>query len=202
MKAYCCAAMFGISLLCTTMNAGIAVAQATSKNDMINSLKDQGAASTRSLSLGEADLPKDTPVFIREGTQRGLKIEERKQLDTYVTAYERPVLDISIPFALNSSELSESARKVLLELAAALTSPELKDSKFALGGHTDASGSTGHNQSLSEKRALSVRDFLASYKVSPERLIAAGYGEERPKKGLDPLDAGNRRVEVVNLGAQ
>lgn len=202
MKIRLYAALFAISALCASAAAGISNAQDISKSDLINGLKDKNASSTRSLSLDTAETPKDTPAFIKDGAARGLKIEERKQLDTYVVKYERPALDISIPFALNSADLSEGARKVLLELAGALTSAELKDSKFALGGHTDASGSAPHNQALSERRALSVKSFLASYNVAPERLIAAGYGEERPKKGLDPSDAGNRRVEVVNLGVQ
>jgi outer membrane protein OmpA-like peptidoglycan-associated protein len=202
MKARCAALLVGICVFQVLTTGGLAVAQELSKQDFISKLQDNSASATRSLSGGNAnaDSAKDMPDFVKDGVARGLKIEERKQLDTYVTTYQRPVLNIVIAFDLNSYEISKNAEKVLIELAAALVAPELKDSKFALGGHTDSSGSAAHNQKLSEQRALAVKTFLSAYKVQPERLIAAGYGEERPKQGLDPANADNRRVEIVNLG--
>lgn len=193
--------------LCAVLSAvffvsslGMASGQDLSTSDMIDSLKERGKTPTRSLSANDIGKSRDTPDFMTQETTRGLKIEERKQLDEYVSSYDRPVLDIYIGFGLNSSTLTDAAQTVLLELAAALTSPELSGSKFSLSGHTDASGTNDSNQILSERRALSVRDFLAYHGVPPHRLIAAGYGEERPKPGLDPYDPKNRRVEIINLG--
>lgn len=193
--------------LCTILSAlffisslGVASGKDLSTQDMIDRLKEPRKAPTRSISANDIGKSGDTPGFMTHETTRGLKIDERRQLDEYVSSYDRPVLDINIGFGLNSSTLTDSAQTVLRELAVALTSPDLSGSKFSLSGHTDASGTSESNQLLSERRALSVRNFLASHGVPPHRLIAAGYGEERSTQGLDPNDPKNRRVEIMNLG--
>jgi len=189
-----------LSALVLFSSLDVASSQDLSTQDMIDRLKEPRKTPTRSLSANDIGKYGDMPGFMTHETTRGLKIEERKQLDEYVSSYDRPVLDIYIGFGLNSSALTDSAQTVLRDLAVALTSSELSGSKFSLSGHTDASGTSENNQFLSERRALSVRDFLASHGVLPHRLIAAGYGEERPKQGLDPEDPKNRRVEIINLG--
>jgi outer membrane protein OmpA-like peptidoglycan-associated protein len=65
-------------------------------------------------------------------------------------------------------------------------------------GHTDDLGSNAYNQKLSERRALSVAQFLESRRVNGMRLATAGRGE------LDPVASNasesgrqaNRRVEI------
>ena len=69
-----------------------------------------------------------------------------------------------------------------------------------LGGHTDAKGTDGYNQSLSERRAETVKKFLMeNYKIPAENLVSAGYGETDLKNKTDPAAAENRRVQVVNM---
>lgn len=63
-----------------------------------------------------------------------------------------------------------------------------------IGGHTDASGPEDYNQRLSEKRAQAVQNALIQNGISPQRMLAVGYGETRPISS-DP--AMNRRVEVI-----
>jgi outer membrane protein OmpA-like peptidoglycan-associated protein len=75
---------------------------------------------------------------------------------------------------------------------------EYPTSKFTVEGHTDSVGSEKLNQSLSEKRANSVRDFLVKEGVSADRLTAIGYGEAKPI-ATNNTRAGrkqNRRVEI------
>jgi outer membrane protein OmpA-like peptidoglycan-associated protein len=65
-------------------------------------------------------------------------------------------------------------------------------------GHTDSVGSDAYNQGLSEERALSVGDYLASYGVPRHRLRTEGRGEREPR-ATNATEAGrqlNRRVEV------
>jgi outer membrane protein OmpA-like peptidoglycan-associated protein len=65
-------------------------------------------------------------------------------------------------------------------------------------GHTDSVGSESYNQRLSERRAQSVVDFLASSGVNQSRLYAIGRGELEPRATND-TEAGrqlNRRVEL------
>lgn len=73
-----------------------------------------------------------------------------------------------------------------------------KELKIEIGGYTDATGSNEHNLSLSEKRALSVVDFLVSYGISSDRLKYKGFGNTSPI-GDNVTSEGrklNRRTEV------
>ncbi|MEC7984443.1 MAG: OmpA family protein [Myxococcota bacterium] len=70
--------------------------------------------------------------------------------------------------------------------------------KIRIEGHTDSRGSDIKNKRLSQDRAESVRQYLIQYNIAPERMLAEGFGEERPisdnksKKGRQA----NRRVEI------
>jgi len=66
-------------------------------------------------------------------------------------------------------------------------------------GFTDSTGSDGHNQQLSDRRASSVRTALLGMGMGTERISWRGYGEAYPVAGNDTA-AGrqqNRRVEMV-----
>ncbi len=66
-------------------------------------------------------------------------------------------------------------------------------------GHTDTTGSNEHNQVLSEHRAASVADYLASHGVAHARMATRGFGETAPLYNPDDTDtkrAANRRVEI------
>jgi outer membrane protein OmpA-like peptidoglycan-associated protein len=65
-------------------------------------------------------------------------------------------------------------------------------------GHTDSTGTAGYNQKLSERRALSVAEYLEMRRVNGMRLAIAGKGETQPVASNDS-DSGrqlNRRVEI------
>jgi outer membrane protein OmpA-like peptidoglycan-associated protein len=61
-------------------------------------------------------------------------------------------------------------------------------------GHTDSKGSEAYNQTLSEKRAMSVKNALVQRGVDPARIQTAGYGKSQP---ISSDDAMNRRVSIV-----
>ena len=66
-------------------------------------------------------------------------------------------------------------------------------------GHTDTTGSHEHNQGLSERRAASVAEYLASRGVQSARMATRGFGETAPLHLPDDTDvkkAANRRVEI------
>jgi OmpA-OmpF porin, OOP family len=76
--------------------------------------------------------------------------------------------------------------------------------KIRVEGYTDNIGSKASNQTLSEQRASSVVDWLATHDVDRSRLMAKGYGEARPIASNATAEgrAQNRRVELVReLGA-
>jgi outer membrane protein OmpA-like peptidoglycan-associated protein len=65
-------------------------------------------------------------------------------------------------------------------------------------GHTDSVGNAGYNMDLSNRRANSVANYLASRGVDPRRMSAMGYGLERPiaSNATEMGRAQNRRVEI------
>jgi outer membrane protein OmpA-like peptidoglycan-associated protein len=86
----------------------------------------------------------------------------------------------------------------------ALFLKEYPNVKVEIGGHTDSRGSDAYNLKLSQARAEAVRDYLIKvHNISPDRLIAKGYGERRlvvyPEKTEEDYQM-NRRVEFTILG--
>lgn len=130
------------------------------------------------------------------------EIDETDVVDTQPEAEpeERPPFAFNdILFALNSAEIDGESLWVVRSIADAMLHPALSDARFELAGHTDARGSEAYNQTLSERRAQSVRDALIDFGVEPRRLIAYGYGETRLMFPSNPNADENRRVELVEL---
>lgn len=101
-------------------------------------------------------------------------------------------------FDTNSDKLKGTDWPILQTLADLMKKdPSLK---IEVAGHTDNTGNTAANQTLSEKRANTVKKTLTDkYGVDASRLNAKGYGSEQPIAG-NGEDAGraiNRRVELV-----
>jgi outer membrane protein OmpA-like peptidoglycan-associated protein len=103
--------------------------------------------------------------------------------------------DLLINFEFNSDKLTQAARENLDQFAKALHDPRLKDQKFEIDGHTDATGAELYNLGLSERRASSVVAYLSSQGLDPGELKARGFGKAKPRVA-DPFSPENRRVEA------
>lgn len=114
-------------------------------------------------------------------------------------AQAKPSLSLLIQFDLNSARVKPESQQALANLAVALKSPELSSARFAVEGHTDATGRAEHNQRLSQQRADAVRDVLAAQGVARQRLQTAGKGSAELANSADPASFENRRVRIVNL---
>jgi OmpA-OmpF porin, OOP family len=71
---------------------------------------------------------------------------------------------------------------------------------ISIAGYTDASGSDAHNQELSERRALSVAQYLAVHGMKAHRSVQVhGFGKANPVASNTTAEgrAQNRRVEIV-----
>ncbi len=70
--------------------------------------------------------------------------------------------------------------------------------KIEIQGHTDNIGSQSYNLKLSQQRAETVRTYLIKHGISPDRLIAKGYGDSKPiaSNTTSQGRALNRRVEI------
>ncbi len=100
----------------------------------------------------------------------------------------------------NKYTLKPEARERLARISGiVLAYPDLK---LQIGGYTDSIGSDEYNQTLSEKRAESVRDYLVSSGVSINNVFAQGMGKADPVAD-NSTAAGrksNRRVEMIVSG--
>lgn len=101
----------------------------------------------------------------------------------------------NVLFGYNQSNLSANSYRSLDKLARVLDKYE--DTNLEIDGHTDDRGTDAYNQTLSEKRANSVAEYLRSKDIPGSRITTRGYGERYPKysNATDNGRAGNRRVE-------
>ena len=119
--------------------------------------------------------------------------EMKRELDTkgHVALY--------INFDFNKADIKPESQPTVDEIAKLLSSnPDLS---LAVEGHTDNVGSAEYNRQLSEARARSVAGALAARGIESRRLMAAGYGPDKPIADNSAEDgrAKNRRVELVKM---
>lgn len=110
--------------------------------------------------------------------------------------------DSGILFATNSSTLSDASKSALRNFANSLKANPDTDIKIV--GYTDNTGSVDYNQTLSEKRAKSVYDYLMLQGVSSDRMFYEGKGVHDPVASNSTPEgrALNRRVEIIILANQ
>lgn len=101
----------------------------------------------------------------------------------------------SVQFALNSAEINRESAAVLDELAGMLRG---RNSNITISGHTCSLGSDAYNQRLSERRAASVKSYLAKQGITADSMSTRGYGESMPKfdNSTDEGRRMNRRAEI------
>jgi outer membrane protein OmpA-like peptidoglycan-associated protein len=103
----------------------------------------------------------------------------------------------TILFNSGKSSFKQETFAVLQSITAILK--EFPSSKFSIEGHTDSDGRDAMNQTLSEERAASVKDYLIENGVAKDRLSSTGFGEAKPidTNKTSKGKANNRRVEVL-----
>jgi outer membrane protein OmpA-like peptidoglycan-associated protein len=103
----------------------------------------------------------------------------------------------NVTFASASVDLNARFFSVLDSVGVVLK--EYDKTMVEVAGHTDSVGGSAYNQSLSERRAQTVANYLTSRGVANKRLLTVGAGETHPVASND-TDAGrqaNRRVEIT-----
>jgi len=100
-------------------------------------------------------------------------------------------------FAFDSDRITAEGEAILDEAVSVMNRyPEMN---VRVEGHTDSVGSEAYNMGLGQRRADSVRDYLASQGISSSRMTTRSFGESVPAASND-TDAGraqNRRVEII-----
>ena len=108
----------------------------------------------------------------------------------------RITMTSSTAFDTNSTSIKQGFYTTMDKLADVMT--RYNKTTLTVVGHTDNVGTDKYNQDLSQRRALSVAQYLESKKVNPVRLATAGKGESEPVASNN-TEAGrqqNRRVEI------
>lgn len=104
--------------------------------------------------------------------------------------------DETVKFDFDRAEIKPQYREVLSRIAGILLTAS--GYRVQIYGHTDDIGTEAYNQSLSERRAQAVRDYLVAAGIGPQIISVKGFGKANPIfPGTSPeARARNRRVEI------
>lgn len=146
-----------------------------------------GAAVGTYMDSQRRDLEKNLAPEIQAGQARVQKLSDQVVLVTMTS---------QTAFDTDSSAVKPGFHSTLDKLADVVV--RYGKTTLTVVGHTDSTGSSTHNQKLSQERALSVARFLESRRVDALRLATAGRGENDPvaSNATEAGRAANRRVEI------
>jgi outer membrane protein OmpA-like peptidoglycan-associated protein len=113
----------------------------------------------------------------------------------------RLIMPGNVTFKTDSYNLRGDFYSVLNSVGEVLA--KYDDTTMRVTGHTDSTGSRQYNQTLSEKRAASVADYLVTREVQRSRMLVEGMGFSEPlaDNGTEAGRQKNRRVELHILPA-
>jgi OOP family OmpA-OmpF porin len=115
---------------------------------------------------------------------------------------EKVTLAADVLFDFDKAVLKNEGKSKLDDLAAKVKAINL-EVVIAIG-HTDSVGADAYNQKLSVRRAESVKSYLVSKGVEPNRIYTEGKGEKQPVASNKTADGRqkNRRVEIEVIGTR
>jgi len=115
---------------------------------------------------------------------------------------EKVTLAADVLFDFDKAVLKNEGKSKLDDLATKVNAINL-EVVIAIG-HTDSIGSDAYNQKLSVRRAESVKAYLVSKGVAPNRIYTEGKGEKQPVASNTTKEgrAKNRRVEIEVIGTR
>ncbi|PKN12381.1 MAG: outer membrane beta-barrel domain-containing protein [Deltaproteobacteria bacterium HGW-Deltaproteobacteria-4] len=163
---------------CPGTPAGVAVDQNgcpldSDKDGVANSL-DKCPDTPAGVVVDKDGCPKKVVILASEPkVEEKVKVAAAEPAEVVVLAFE------DIHFDYNQSTLTPEA-KVILKRNIQILSENPK-AHIRIAGYTSASGTEKYNQTLSEKRANSIKEYLVSEGVIKKaRLTTVGYGETQP----------------------
>jgi outer membrane protein OmpA-like peptidoglycan-associated protein len=117
-----------------------------------------------------------------------------------VVTADKIELDRTVQFESGKAKLVEDSKTLLGDVAKVLTEHD-EILLVQIEGHTDAVGSNRKNKKLSDQRAKAVRAFLIAGGINKKRLVAKGFGEDKPvaDNGTEDGRFKNRRVDLKIL---
>ena len=154
----------------------------------------------------DLDLSQRQVTQVAAGLQLGLPVaggpRARARDRIYGDLDRAKRIDVSlrgIQFETGKAALIGGSQRALTELAQVLLGGSLNWSKLEISGHADQRGALEKNQTLSELRALAVKDYLVSQGIPVHKLSARGFGEARPLDARENISAWekNRRIDLA-----
>ena len=164
----------------------------------------------RDLTPGQLSIKVDATGYMVGGTTADVRANDTSRPTIMIT--KRPKVSLvrlqgnelkiqkQVHFETDSAKILGDSNTLLSEVADTIVrTPSIK--KLEIQGHTDNTGTKDRNAVLSQQRADSVRTFLISSGVEAGRLVAKGYGQDRPLAPniTAPNRAKNRRVQFIIL---
>jgi len=179
-------------------------AQAEAQRQQAAALADQQKAQAESEAARQAadqsEKQRQEAVRQKEEMRARLLAQLNQVLQTRDTARGLIVSMPDVLFDFNKFTLKPEARERLARISGiVLAYPDLK---LQIEGYTDSIGSDEYNQTLSDKRAEAVRDYLVASAVSLNNVTAHGMGKADPiaDNGTAAGRKLNRRVEMIVSG--
>lgn len=136
----------------------------------------------------------------KEQLRQRLQQQLNSILQTRDTARGLIVNMSDVLFDTNKYTLKPGAREKLAKVAGILLA--YPDLKVQVEGYTDSTGTSEYNQQLSERRAMTVRDYLVGQGINLNNVTAQGFGQNDPV-ATNATASGrqqNRRVQMVVSG--
>jgi outer membrane protein OmpA-like peptidoglycan-associated protein len=177
-----------------------AAADAARQAALAEQAKAQAQADQARLAAAQATTALQQSELEKQQMRQKLLAQLNAILQTRDTARGLIVNMSDVLFDFGKATLRPEAREKLAKVSGiVLAYPGLR---LALEGHTDSIGTDEFNQTLSEKRADNVRDYLAAQGISPNMLTAIGLGKSDPIASNDTNEGRqqNRRVEMIVSG--
>ncbi|CAN5146615.1 hypothetical protein BH09MYX1_BH09MYX1_07550 [soil metagenome] len=190
-------------------NAIVKLKDATGKDYQVTA-DSQGGYRFENVAPGTSTLSVDANEYLSFVAPADVKVRQEITSDAMIRHRPKTALvtvgatEITIKqqvqYALDQAIILPESIPLLTEIADVLIhNPRIK--RVEIQGHTDNSGTVDHNQTLSEQRAESVRSWLTSHGVTPDRLVSKGYGQSKPlvPNVTTANKAKNRRVQFIIL---
>ena len=136
------------------------------------------------------DVSPTAPVTLKE--EEVLKI-----FGEALAALPEPPIRFLLYFITGTPELTAESKRQIPEILRAIEARNSKD--VAIVGHTDRVGSREKNQTLGLRRAVSIKNILASNGVDPSGIEVVSHGEDNPSIETEDnvAEPRNRRVEIT-----
>lgn len=99
----------------------------------------------------------------------------------------------NINYDFNKSDIRSDAAVILDSMVMFLN--ENPNITVELGSHSDTRGSSDYNRKLSQRRAQSAVDYIISKGIPAERIVAKGYGEDKPLVPDSQIDKINKKTQ-------